>query len=77
MIPSNPNASTNRGRATILASISGQRSIQLGIAGEVGLDPECNPHERAEDRAKCASLEGLGRVLHTAQDFYAQSNWAD
>jgi hypothetical protein len=47
------------------------------IAGEVGLDPECNPHERAEDRAKCASLEGLGRVLHAAQDFYAHSNWAD
>ena len=28
------------------------------IADEVNLDPECNPHERAEDRAKCASLEG-------------------
>lgn len=47
------------------------------IAGEVNLDPECNPDERAEDRAKCASLEGLGRALHGAQDFYAHSNWAD
>ena len=47
------------------------------IAREVTLDRECNPHERAEDRAKCASLEGLGRVLHGAQDFYAHSNWAD
>ena len=47
------------------------------IADEVTLDPECNPHERAENRAKCASLEGLGRALHTAQDFYAHSNWAD
>jgi hypothetical protein len=47
------------------------------IAGEVNLDPECNPREAAEVRAKCASLEGLGRVLHGAQDFYAHSNWAD
>jgi hypothetical protein len=23
------------------------------------------------------TLEGLGRVLHGAQDFYAHSNWAD
>ena len=47
------------------------------IAGEVNLDPECNPREAEEVRAKCASLEGLGRVLHGAQDFYAHSNWAD
>jgi len=30
-----------------------------------------------EDRAKCASLVGLGRALHGSQDFYAHSNWAD
>ena len=47
------------------------------IAGEVNPDPECNPREDAEDRAKCVALEGLGRVLHGAQDFYAHSNWAD
>ena len=47
------------------------------IPGEVNLDPECKPREAAENRAKCASLEGFGRVLHGAQDFYAHSNWAD
>ena len=47
------------------------------LPGEVNLNPECKPHEAAEDRAKCASLEGFGRVLHGAQDFYAHSNWAD
>lgn len=47
------------------------------IAAEVTLNPECNPHERQENRAKCAAIEKLGRVLHTAQDFYAHSNWAD
>jgi hypothetical protein len=47
------------------------------IVGEVNLNPECNPQERTEDRAKCATIEGLGRVLHGAQDFYAHSNWAD
>jgi hypothetical protein len=47
------------------------------IAEEVDLDPECRPFEAAEQRAKCSSLEALGRVLHGAQDFYAHSNWAD
>ena len=47
------------------------------IAEEVNPDPECNPREDVENRAKCAALEGLGRVLHGAQDFYAHSNWAD
>lgn len=52
------------------------------VAGEVSLDPECRFGEansrRAEDsRAKCATLEAFGRVLHGAQDFYAHSNWAD
>jgi len=47
------------------------------IADEVSLDPECKPRERAEHRAKCASIEGFGRVLHGVQDFYSHSNWAD
>ena len=28
-------------------------------------------------RAKCNVLEDLGLLLHTAQDFYAHTNWAD
>lgn len=47
------------------------------IAGEVNLEPECKSRESAEDRAKCTSLEQLGRALHGVQDFYAHSNWAD
>jgi len=47
------------------------------IPGEVNFDTECNPREVEEDRAKCASIEGFGRALHGAQDFYAHSNWAD
>jgi hypothetical protein len=50
--------------------------------GQVTLDPECRFGEAtaraaADSRAKCQTLEGLGRVLHGAQDFYAHSNWAD
>ena len=47
------------------------------IDAEVRSAPECKPGDRAEGRAKCASLEAVGRVLHGAQDFYAHSNWAD
>jgi hypothetical protein len=47
------------------------------IDAEVRIEPECKPGDRAEGRAKCASLEGFGRALHGAQDFYAHSNWAD
>jgi hypothetical protein len=47
------------------------------IPDEVNFDPECNPREFEENRAKCASIEGFGRALHGAQDFYAHSNWAD
>ena len=28
-------------------------------------------------RAKCDALEGLGRALHGAEDFYSPSNFAD
>lgn len=31
----------------------------------------------AYGRAKCNTLEGLGRALHGVQDFYSHSNWAD
>jgi hypothetical protein len=44
---------------------------------EVDLEPECRFFDVAERRAKCASLEGIGRLLHGVQDFYSHSNWAD
>jgi len=44
---------------------------------EVNLDTECDSTDTRDDRAKCAAIEGFGRVLHGAQDFYAHSNWAD
>ena len=48
------------------------------MQAEVQLDPpDCKLIEGLEERAKCISLEGLGRALHGAQDFYAHSNWAD
>lgn len=47
------------------------------LSEEVALDPECNSTDTGDARAKCAAIEGFGRVLHGAQDFYAHSNWAD
>jgi hypothetical protein len=47
------------------------------IQGEVDISAECRVFEAAESRAKCSTLEALGRVLHGVQDFYAHSNWAD
>jgi hypothetical protein len=47
------------------------------IEDEADLRSECKVFEATERRAKCASLEAFGRVLHGAQDFYAHSNWAD
>ena len=47
------------------------------VPNEVNLDTDCRFFEAAETRAKCASLEGLGRALHGVQDFYSHSNWAD
>jgi hypothetical protein len=45
---------------------------------EVVLDPaDCKVFEGLEQRAKCNAIEGLGRALHGAQDFYAHSNWVD
>ncbi len=55
--------------------IDGQGGL---IQAEVVFDPpQCQLFEGLEDRAKCAALEGLGRALHGAQDFYSHSNWAD
>lgn len=52
------------------------------IPEEVEPDPDCalgDPTTRGpvDPRAKCATLEELGRAVHGAQDFYAHSNWAD
>ena len=52
------------------------------VAAEVNLDTDCvleptRPRAIATQRAKCESLEGFGRALHGAQDFYSHSNWAD
>jgi hypothetical protein len=46
-------------------------------AAEVGLDSECVFDATREERAKCATLESLGRALHGVQDFYSHSSWAD
>jgi hypothetical protein len=47
------------------------------IADAVNLQPPCRSRRDAEHRAKCLTMEGLGRALHGTQDFYAHSNWAD
>jgi len=47
------------------------------LLSEATLESECKPAADADSRAKCASIEEFGRVLHGAQDFYAHSNWAD
>jgi hypothetical protein len=47
------------------------------VAAEVKLDTDCAWDPSTEQRAKCLSLGGFGRVLHGAQDFYSHSNWAD
>jgi hypothetical protein len=47
------------------------------VAEEVDFASDCRMVEAAESRAKCGTLEALGRVLHGVQDFYSHSNWAD
>jgi hypothetical protein len=47
------------------------------VGAEVKLDTDCVLNPKTEPRAKCESLEGFGRALHGAQDFYSHSNWAD
>lgn len=46
------------------------------IPAAVDMAAECRS-DGTDSRAKCAVIEGLGRTLHGAQDFYAHSNWAD
>jgi hypothetical protein len=43
----------------------------------VNLTPSCTFVGGAIGRAKCNTLEGLGRALHGVQDFYSHSNWTD
>jgi hypothetical protein len=47
------------------------------VGAEVNLNTDCVLDPKTEQRAKCESLEGFGRALHGAQDFYSHSNWAD
>jgi hypothetical protein len=47
------------------------------VGGEVDLAADCAFFGNRGDRAKCLAIEGLGRALHGAQDFYSHSNWAD
>ncbi|HEY6596382.1 MAG TPA: CinY protein [Asanoa sp.] len=47
------------------------------VGAEVSLDTDCDLDAHTEQRAKCEALEGFGRALHGAQDFYSHSNWAD
>jgi len=44
---------------------------------EVNLSSDCTFFLGVPGRAKCNAIEGFGRALHGAQDFYAHSNWAD
>jgi hypothetical protein len=44
---------------------------------EVDLKTSCTFFGGFSGRAKCDVLEGLGRTLHGAEDFYSHSNWSD
>ncbi|MDQ3740449.1 MAG: VWA domain-containing protein, partial [Actinomycetota bacterium] len=44
---------------------------------EVDLSSSCTFVGGVSGRAKCNVLEGLGRALHGAEDFYSHSNWSD
>jgi hypothetical protein len=46
------------------------------VPAAVDMAADCTS-QGADSRAKCTVIEGLGRTLHGAQDFYAHSNWAD
>jgi hypothetical protein len=47
------------------------------IGSQVDLSSDCTFAGGFAGRAKCNAIEGLGRALHGAQDFYSHSNWAD
>jgi hypothetical protein len=44
---------------------------------QVLLTPSCTFVGGVPGRAKCNAIDGLGRALHGAQDFYSHSNWTD
>jgi hypothetical protein len=44
---------------------------------QVDLSSDCTFFLGVPGRAKCNALEGFGRALHGAQDFYSHSNWTD
>ncbi|MFF4606034.1 CinY protein [Streptomyces sp. NPDC001339] len=47
------------------------------IEKETTLSTNCTFTLGISGRAKCNALEGFGRALHGAQDFYSHSNWTD
>jgi hypothetical protein len=47
------------------------------VGSQVDLTTDCTFAGGVAGRAKCNAIEGLGRALHGAQDFYSHSNWAD
>lgn len=47
------------------------------IGSQVDLESDCTFAGGFAGRAKCNAIEGFGRMLHGAQDFYSHSNWAD
>ncbi|KAK4134649.1 hypothetical protein BT67DRAFT_361172, partial [Trichocladium antarcticum] len=58
------------------------RQDMVDISGSNPIVGDCRyawPLLQGDDsgRAKCATIEGLGRALHGVQDFYSHSNWAD
>jgi hypothetical protein len=78
--------------AALMACIAHLRTdFQNGIAGadglfdsdgelvgsEVDLTSDCTFAGGFAGRKKCNAIEGFGRALHGAQDFYSHSNWAD
>jgi hypothetical protein len=71
----------NQLRLRFREGVEGANAILDGngnvLQEEVNLDRECDSTDAGDARAKCDAIEGLGRVLHGAQDFYAHSNWAD
>jgi hypothetical protein len=47
------------------------------VPAQVQLRSGCTFDNTYSGTAKCNALEGFGRALHGAQDFYSHSNWAD
>ena len=68
------------GRAHLLLNSKGNVSVEqpdsLGNGGAFGLGGDCN-FDGTKGRVKCSILESIGYTLHTVQDFYSHSNYAD